>query len=235
MIEAFRDKYHTHVSLKPFKPEKLNESLNDRLVYRRIHTSFDITLRDYKAAKALYKANEGKRATGAKMDQEFIKWLNNSIVCGTDVLSFGSPVTFTNNTVQYEKEADLKGYEFRIRLTANRNFFIKNNDNAKAPCDVIGNLIMEFLIPVHKLLGVNFKCFLSFVDAQSSERKANEEETNNACNREILETLLRSNFTKVHDVYGKNEKLYFCFDFNDSKEHAAPDGFGTKVDYLYPQ
>jgi hypothetical protein len=212
----------------------MNETLKDRLVYRRINVSFDIPKRDYEAAKKACIDSEEIR--GENADDEFVDWIKTSIACGTDVLSFGTEETFTNNTRYYENEASLNGYEFRLKLTGKRNYYFKNNEEPKKDDDIIGTILMEFLVPVHKLLGVNFKCFVSCMEMQSNEIDASEKETYNDSNVDILDALFKSNFGERNDVHIEKEKLYFCFDFNKKDDYKSPDEkYGALVDYLYPQ
>ena len=77
-------------------------------------------------------------------------------------------------------------------------------------------------MPIHNLLGVNFK---TFIKAKSP------------LNTDVLKTLFASNFSKQNDIVVNGNAMYFSLNFS----HAEPFEFdsslkiGKIADYLYPQ
>ena len=235
----------SNVSFPDLYKAKEGKTLRERLTYRSIQVSFDITDKDFRDAIAYAKQ---KNRAALKTPKRLISWLNTRLSSGTVVFSFGTEATFTNNTRPYESESTLtnpcclkmkKGRIYLVMNTEKDSQKVKaeqDNNGAQKNSVIIGRLLAEFIVPVHKLLGANFKCFLQFISPNASQDQTDIEETSQEY-ADILAILLRSNFADdlSNDVKTHLGRLYFRFNFKDTKDFPIPAEYGKKANYIYPQ
>ena len=227
---ALKNNFHRSVSVNDFYDDpRVNATLKERLLYRRIEVSFDITNGDFKKGLKFYRQKEAFPKADA---DNLIHWLNTECTCATHVISFGSESTLTNSTKPYAGEAVLDPEKsYCVQLENCRSYYVKNESASQADSDIHGTFIAEFLIPVHKLLGVNFKCFLRG-KANNDPGGIDQTQESDAI---LLEKLFNSNFKEENDISKHQDRLYFSFNFKNNPSFDIPPSLGIKADYLHPQ
>ncbi len=204
------------------KPEELSKNLNfytkDRIEYRKLELSLDIAETDFEAALKLVRKKRSN-CTG----EEFFDILRDEMTCGARLVSFGSKGRLTTNLVPYENEikvAESKDYPESFTC---RKVFVEDRKRTDGR---LGEYKLEIILPIHKLLGVNFKCFVKGGPNVSSE---------------VLKQLFASNFEEKNDVAEKqnSKAVYFCIPLYEEEDFPVPDEYkndiGSICDYLYPQ
>ena len=164
---------------------------------------------------------KNRRKTGERGsdDKVFINVLRDNLTCGARVISFGTKSRMTTHLSPYANEMEcINTEDFPKNFTCSHLY--------KALDEKKGNLKakykLEIKLPIHNLLGVNFK---SFIKAKSP------------LDAEILKTLFDSSFTKQNDLHVSGNTLYFSLDFPNAEafEFDRTLDIGNVADYLYPQ
>lgn len=238
--EKFKESDHKHISVydyikknKPYKANATDKKINASTVslfqrfisYRKLTVHFDITENDINnciinASSRLLETEKG-----------VISWLGDGIQCGTRIFAFGNESTITNSTRPYEEESRIDK-DIALTIPNGRCFFIKNTDDEYTKTKIRGTLVTEFIIPVHKLLGVYYKCFIRGIN--TTNPNAREEQWGQA-----LENLLASSFTDKNDATRDYTDIYFCFETQNSAEKkykiSIPKVYGKLSNYMHPQ
>ena len=195
------------------------------ITYRKITVHFYITEDNMNKCMDVTSRNQLKDEDG------IVEWLDSGIQCGTRIFAFGNDATITNSTRPYEEESRFEG-DIALTIPNGRKFYIKNSDEEYEKTKIKGTLAAEFIIPVHKLLGVYYKCFIRGYDADNPG-------TSEQVLGIALKDLLESNFNKKNDVALHQSDLYFCFEANNSSEDkykiAIPTEYGNIANYMHPQ
>lgn len=201
-----------------YADDRLNRLTQNRIAYRRLIVSMDITEEDFKAAYDKYRSTVNELS---KTEQEFINDLHTNMSCGARILSFGTEDKLTTHLFPYaEEQKCLDTVEFPTTFSCSH---VYKDDNDKRD-NIKGVYTLEYILPIHKLLGVNFKLFV-----QAKE--------DTELDVEVLEILFQSNFQDKHDKKVNGNNLYFSLDFPNAEpfpfDHSL--GIGTIADFLYPQ
>jgi len=195
------------------------------ITYRKITVRFDITEENMNRCMEITSCNQLKNENG------IVEWLDTGIQCGTRIFAFGNDATITNSTRPYEEESRFEG-DIALTIPNGRKFYIKNSDEEYEKTKIKGTLAAEFIIPVHRLLGVYYKCFIRGYDTDN-------EGTSEEVLGIALKDLLGSNFNDKNDATLHQSDLYFCFEAPKSSEDkykiAIPTEYGTIANYMHPQ
>ena len=209
------ERYRTEILQNNFyEDQQMNLFTQDRIEHRRLVVSFDITEADFDAA---YKKHLARKHQGTK--QEFLNTLQYSMTCGGRILSFGTADKLTAHLFPYANEQTCKDtIDFPTTFACSHTF---REDHERGD-NLWGTYTIEYILPIHKLLGVNFKLFI---------------EADTVTTRDILKILFASNFAEKHDLHENGNRLYFSLAFPNAKEfpfnHAL--NIGRVADYLYPR
>ncbi len=199
-----------------YADEDLNILTRDRIEYRRLILTLDIYKNDFKNAYDTFRS----RTNDLSMtEQEFFNALQYHMTCGVRVLSFGTEDKLTTHLSPYANEQKcLDTVDFPTNFVCSHMY--KEDSNLGE--DILGTYTLEFIIPIHKLLGVNFKPFI---------RAEKPLET------DILQMLFATDFTQEHDVQTNGDGIYFslCFPNATPSPFNSALNIGTVADYLYPQ
>ena len=216
MLRHSGDRFRSVIMQNSFYAEpKLNYLTKDRIEYRRMLVELDISKKDFKNAFAKYRSAVGELNMTEK---EFIDALRDNLSCGARLLSFGTQERITTHLSPYLEEMQcVNTLDFPVSFSCAH---IYKEDNGKG--DRKGTYTLEIILPIHKLLGVNFKPFLRAKAPLSTE---------------ILKLLFASNFSKKNDVAVVGSTLYFSLDFPNAEAFYFDPalGIGKIADYLYPQ
>jgi hypothetical protein len=198
-----------------YEDAELNRSVRLRLGYTKLVVSLDIMEESFQ--KTLEKYNSKNTA----VDQEgFLRLLRDNLSCGARLLGFGTENRITTHLAPYRKEMHtVQTMDYPINFSCKH---VYKNDNENP--DRMGEYRLEIILPIHRLLGVNFKIFL---------------QGNNNLKINYLEMLFSPNFTAQSDVVKVqgSQKMYFSLDFPNKEEFPVDPalGIGTVADYLFPQ
>ncbi len=216
IVDMFHDKFKSTLARNEFYADPaLNSYTKDRVDYRRMLISLNITPEDFEAAMSRYRA----LTNDYRLDEAgFITALRDKLSCGVRLLSFGAESRLTTHLSPYREEIQtLDTLDFPINFTCQHLYKGNPEDPAlKAEYHV------ELILPIHRLLGVNFKAFLRAEAPLTVE---------------ILQMLFASNFTKKSDVCRLDNKLYFSMNFPNAEPYRLKKSLqiGIKADYLFPQ
>ena len=196
----------------------LNHLTKDRIEYRRLHVSLNITKENLEKAIAKYCSIVGDFSI---KEDDFVNVLRHNLTCGAKIISFGAKSRMTTHLSPYEEEMHcINTYDFPTNFTCSHRYKKYNDENDAS--DLAAKYKLEIILPIHKLLGVNFK---SFVKAKAP------------LTADVLEILFASNFTSNHDAFKSGNAIYFSLNFPNSEpfefDHSL--NIGSVADYLYPQ
>ena len=193
----------------------LNRSVRRRLGYAKLVVSLDITEQDFNETLAKYNSKNN-----AVDEEGFLRLLRDNLSCGARLLGFGTEDRLTTHLSPYRDEMHtVTTMDYPINFSC-KHVFKSDNENPGRK----GEYRLEIILPIHRLLGVNFKIFVQ----GNSNLKVN-----------YLELLFRSNFTAASDVVKvqSNHKMYFSLDFPNKEDFPVDPalGIGSMADYLFPQ
>ncbi len=199
-----------------YADNELNILTRDRIEYRRAIVSMDITETDFRNAYDKFRS----RTNDLSMtEQEFFNALQYHMSCGARILSFGTEDKLTTHLYPYTNEQKcLNTIDFPTNFSCSHVY----KDDREKLDDLKGNYILEYILPIHKLLGVNFKLFI---------------QAENSMNVDILQMLFASNFSEENDVKIVGNRLYFSLALPNAEPFDFDRGLniGQLADYLYPQ
>lgn len=205
---------------KFYTDDTLNRLTKDRIEYRRLVVTMDITEEDFKAAYDLYRSITTDLSLS---EPEFINKIQSDMSCGARILSFGTENKLTTHLFPYAAEQVCKDTEdFPTNFSCAHVF---RHDKDKRD-DLKAMYTLEYILPIHKLLGVNFKLFIRAEKDEEREMYI-----------EVLEALFRSNFKEKNDKHTRGNTLFFSLDFPNAEPFPFNHGLdiGDVADYLYPQ
>ena len=218
MLQDSGDRFRSIVMQNKFyDDQELNYLTKDRIEYRRLLVSLEISKRSFKNAFAKYRSKTGERSTDEKL---FVNVLRDNLTCGARIISFGTKSRLTTHLSPYANEMEcINTVDFPKSFTCSHLY---KEINEKEKGNLKAKYLLEIILPIHNLLGVNFK---PFVKAKAP------------LDAEILEILFGDNFSKQNDIHISGNTIYFSLDF----PNAEPFDFdrtldiGKIADYLYPQ
>jgi hypothetical protein len=165
-------------------------------------------------------------------------------VCGSKIVSFGNDKFLTPQMIPYKDEIYTKVEDYPQIITGKKTYTLLSSE-AQQETGVRAELTMDILMPVHKILGSYFKCYIS-----SKEEK---------CPIFLLLTLFEGDFTnsqpeisydisentedwlkiypKSTHVDKENNRFYFSVGMlneNDIEIDASLN-IGSDMDYMFPQ
>jgi len=202
-----------------YKEDTLNRTVRNRLGYTKLEVALKIEKSLFEDTLANYNSN-----FKTKHDKEsFLRLLRDNLSCGARLISFGAESQLTTHLLPYAEEIHtVTNIDYPVNFSCKHVFKPEKEDAEKT--DLLGEYWLEIVLPVHRLLGVNFKCFI-----------AGNKDLPIGC----LEMLFGPNFAKENDkvMVEDEDKLYFSLDFPEDESFQPPAqlGIGKKADYMFPQ
>lgn len=199
-----------------YADDELNILTRNRIEFRRLIVTVDIYQKDFQKA---YDTFRSRTHDLGMTEQEFFNALQYHMTCGIRLLSFGTEDKLTTHLSPYANEQYcLNTIDFPTNFSCSHTY---KEDPDKGD-DILGTYTLEFIIPIHKLLGVNFKPFLR------AERPLD---------TEILQMLFASSLTEEHDAVINGNALYFSLCLADAEPFPFDSSLniGTIGDHLFPQ
>ena len=195
----------------------LNRYTRDRIEYRRLEVSLEVTEENFNKALDLLnmKGNQKSR-------EDFIDLLRDDALCGAKLVSFGSEERLTTNLLPYKEEMDILNVDYPNpdAFTCMHVF----SEDKECKNGIMGRYKFEIILPIHKLLGINFKTYIKGKNTLTSN---------------VIKQLFASNFNDKSDVFESNRALYFCISAYDEETFPIhpelQEKLGNYCDYLYPQ
>ena len=204
-----------------YKQDELNYLTRDRIEYRRLILSLNITKKDFKNAFDKYCAKTGETPS----ENEFINVLRDNLICGAKILSFGTASRMTTHLSPYADEMDcITGLDFPESFKCS-HVYKKYDPTDETKADRKATYTLEIIVPIHTLLGVNFKSFIGFDPSSDLDM-------------DIIEALFSSNFSsKKNDHKKLDNKIYFSINFPNAEGFDVDPALqiGSVADYLFPQ
>jgi hypothetical protein len=216
-----------------------NKFASKRIYHRNFHLKFKIYQTSFENAKKYYRYFEERRVS----DSTFDEFIAENIVCGCRVISFGQDEHLPPPIMPYKNEVHPYVTDYPKVLVGKKSYLLFP-ENEIEKTGIRAELTLDVIMPVHKLLGTYFKCYLSSKDETLSPF--------------VLAALFEGDFTKGessdrdicedvsewYDAYPdetyidtESNRLYFTtgmhsnFVINAKKEHKV----GEILDYVYPQ
>ena len=192
---------------------ELNRTVRRRLGYTKMLVSLDVTEESFRQTLDKY------NSLHAPIDgEEFLRLLRDNLTCGARLLGFGTEERLTTHLSPYRDEMHtVTSLDYPVNFSCKHVFKYDSETPGR-----MGEYRLEIILPIHRLLGVNFKIFI---------------QGNATLRVNYLKLLFAPNFTEESDAVKVGEKLYFSLDFPNKEAFDVPPelGIGTKADYLYPQ
>lgn len=213
-----------------------------RINFQCLRVYFRIYEQAFKNAKEYYNDITGYN----RSDSEFDSYLENNLICGCRVVSFGAESRLEPQMMVYQDEVHPYITDYPKSLTGKKSYR-RLTEKEREETGIRAEMTADVLIPVHKILGAYIKCYLTCPDAD--------------CPVFMLLALMEPDFTdgqisecdydQYEDVsYWKGiypaeshidtrlNRLYFLLNFKTTQPLLTADpslNVGETVDFIFPQ
>ncbi len=233
-----------------YKNRVTNLYASKRIMYHCLRLQFNIYESAFKNAKKYYTENISHRVSDAEIDKHLEKYIEENLICGCRIVSFGSSERLEPQMMVYKDEIHPDIEEIPETLIGKKTYRkltkeeIKSNPQKRG---VRAEIVTDILIPVHKLLGAYVKAYLTCLDKD--------------CPLQFILALMESDFTgkeasgynsrkfKDYDFWkkiypsssfidGALGRVYFSLNFQEPENPITPEPslrIGNKVDFVFPQ
>ncbi len=179
-------------------------------------------------------------------DAEFDKYLEENLVAGCKIISFGSDERLEPQMMAYKEEVHPDIDSLPKTLIGKKSYRKLTGEEKREAAGVHAEVTVDLLIPVHKLLGTYLKPYVKCLDKD--------------CPVEVVAALMESDLTggaaTPYDEIGdgadfwlerlpetafidtEKKRLYFGLDFEKPENPIVPDPalcVGRFLNYVYPQ
>ncbi len=239
LMYTIQEKYSSKlICYNYYENKTVNKFASKRIMYRDLCIKFKIYQTAFENAKQYYQDCTSRRIS----DNAFDEFIASEIVAGCRVLSFGSVKNLTAPLMPYKDEVVTKVDDYPKTITGKKSY-VQLSSEEQEETGVRAELTMNVLMPVHKLLGTTFKCFITL--------------KNNKCPIYLLLALLEGDFIgkapefndnlseendfwmqiypKESFIDQKNSRLYISTGLTSTKNDDESLGVGGYNDYMYPQ
>ncbi len=147
------------------------------------------------------------------------------LICGATIVSFNKKKNLNEAFIQYMDEVDILMKDFPVNFQYSKPELLDYSSNE----DIYATIKAEYIIPVHALLGVDFKPFVAF--KKRSKFRPN-----------FITHILEKNYNTTdlsdRDIFMKTDehlnRIYFLFDM-ESHDEENTEIVGSKTNYIFPQ
>ncbi len=239
LMATIQEKYASKLLCYNYYENKaINKFASKRITYRDVCIRFKIYQTAFDNAKEYYQSCTSRYIS----DDAFDEFIATEIMCGCRVLSFGSIKNLTAPLMPYKDEVVTKVDDYP-KTVAGKKTYVKLSQEQQKETGVRAELTMNILMPVHKLLGTNFKSFITL--------------KSNKCPIYLLLSLFEGDFigkdpefndyiAEENDfwmqVYPKetfidqeNNRLYISIGLSSHQCDDENLNVGAYCDYMYPQ
>lgn len=221
----------------------LNYYAFKRIMYRRVTLKCRIRESEFQQIREAMEYDWGN-ASDSRLD----RFLSQNLFCAYKVLSFGSETAVDPQSEPYRDEIHPSENGLASSIICKSEYTVLD-DTERDETGIHSELTVEAIIPVHKLFGVYFKCYIALKQKEYfwmvpvlfsadlgkcnfSEPPSYEEMEDPAFWRDVFPKNVYANF--------KTGRLYFSLGLerlNESKSiRLTPEmGVGETADYIFPQ
>ncbi len=237
LMATVQEKYGAKLLCYNYYDNKvINKFASKRILYRNLCIKFKIYQTAFDNAKEFYSTQYGYQS-----DADFEEYLIKNVVGGCRVLSFGSAKRLNPPLMPYKDEVHTRVGDYPKAIVGKRNYN-RLSDQERQETGVRAEFIINILMPVHKLLGTNFKCFLTLKDQESvylllglfEGDFINKEPEFTGYIDEDLSVWMQK-YPKETFIDDNNERLYFSIGLSSNSDVDENLGVGKYADYTYPQ
>lgn len=244
VIKTLENKYaHRLMKSQYYDNYLLNYYAYNRIIYRRIALKCRIYESDF---KRICEAMEYEWGSSAELKLD--RFLSNNLVCAYKVLSFGCDNAIEPQFEPYKDEIHPSENGLASSIICESEYTLLDDD-AREETGVHAELEIRAVVPVHKLFGVYFKCYISLKQADyfwivpvlfshdlgklaPSESPTDDQMEDPSYWKQVLPKGVHADFAKG--------RLYFSLGFERHNEEKSiiltPEmGVGNTADYIFPQ
>ncbi len=218
----------------------VNKYATSRIFYRCLHLKFKIYNTAFQNAKIYYEDFFSR----AISDNAFDEILSENLICGCKIISFGNDRHLTPQMLPYKDEVYARVDDYPQIISGKKAYTLLSKENQEKT-GVRAELTMDILMPIHKLLGSYFKCFITskqekypvylllslfegdFIDEQPEFRD------------NVLESVeyWKSIYPKETFIDEENSRFYFGIGLTSNNEIEVDESLkiGDSLDYMFPQ
>lgn len=244
LMETLLGKYSSKLLRNNYyKNRTTNLYAAKRIQYHCLRLRFDVYEECFRNAKdLLYEYS----STMMDSDAEFDKYLEENLVAGCKIISFGSDERLEPQMMAYREEVYPDVDNLPKTLIGKKSYRKLTDGERESSPGVRAEVTVDLLIPVHKLLGTYIKPYVKIL--------------HDDCRVEVVAALMESDLTggeatpydelcdgaefwleKLPETAFIDEgkrRLYFGLDFEKPENPIVPDpslGVGKFLNYIYPQ
>ena len=228
-----------------YKNRRTNLYASKRILYHCLRLRFYIHDECFKNAKELlyYYTSEDMESDG-----EFDKYLEENLICGCKIISFGSDERLEPQMMAYKDEVHPDIESLPRTLIGKKSYrkLTEEERESDEMRDLRAEVTVDLLIPVHKLLGTYIKPYVKCLSKD--------------CPVEVIAALLEADlsgceptpYDEIEDgadfwmtrlpetsfIDSEKKRLYFGLDFEKPENPITPDPalkVGKYLEYVYPQ
>ncbi|MBE6597729.1 MAG: hypothetical protein E7641_08705 [Ruminococcaceae bacterium] len=220
-----------------------------RISFRCLSLHFVIYEKAFQNARMLYNYFNDRE----KNDSQFDKFIENEIVSGCRVVSFGTDTKLEPQMMVYRDEVHTYVKDYPRALVGKKNYR-RMTDKQKLETGVHAEFTMDVLVPVHKLLGAYLKCYVTTTDPECPITVLLALLEPDFCNGHTSEydpqkvgVLLKVEYWKkvypddlyvYEDTKKREKRMYFSLKLKTDEPLLPADpalNVGDTLDYIFPQ
>ena len=244
MIKTLESKYFGHLMKSHYYDNYLlNYYALKRILYRRVTLKCRIYESDFKRVCEVMEYEWGDKA-----EKKLDRYLAQNLMCAYKVLSFGCENSLEPQFAPYREEIHPSENGLASSIIC-KSSYNELEDEDKAATGVHAEMDIEVIVPVHKLFGVYFKCYLGLEQKEYYwmlpllfAKDIGKLELSETPTDDELEDVKYWNGLYPKNTYNdfKKARLYFSLGLerhNESKSLTLTDamGVGSTADYIFPQ
>ncbi len=241
LLEALNSRFSNKLLRYNFYSNYMvNKYATSRIFYRCLHLKFKVYNTSFQNAKNYYKSFSSRTVS----DNAFDEFLSENLVCGCKIISFGNDKCLTPQMLPYKDEVYAIVGDYPKIITGKKTYTLLSKENQEKT-GIRAEITMDILMPIHKLLGSYFKCFMT-----SKQEK---------CPIFLLLTLFEGDFINAQPgidydvsesveywekVYPKstfidedNNRFYFSVGLKSGSDIEVDESLkvGSDLDFMFPQ
>lgn len=219
----------------------LNYYAYNRIIYRRIALKCRIYEKDFQRV-----CQEMEYEWGSAAELKLDRFLSTNLMCAYKVLSFGCDNAIEPQFEPYKDEIHPSENGLASSIICKSDYCVFDDKDREAT-GIHAELEIEAVVPVHKLFGVYFKCYIALKErdyfwmvpvlfsqdiGKCDQSPADDQLEDPSYWKQVLTKGVYANFAK--------SRLYFSLGFERRNEEKSiiitPEmGVGDTADYIFPQ
>lgn len=224
-----------------YENASVNSYASRRIVYHCLRLRFNIWEEAFRNAMALYRDYTSRSVS----EDAFDAYIEKYVTCGCKVVSFGNPYGLTPQMAVYRDEVTPKIEDYTDSI-AGKRFYRRNSAEKIAQTGIRGELGVDVVIPVHKLLGAFVKCYLECEDVDAdvtvllSLMEGDFVEEISECDLDLLDDMdyWKKSYPEGTYINRKRGRFYFDLGIERRSDSLVPDPsleIGERLDFIFSQ